>query len=175
MKMNRGKKTTWRVLSAALAASVMLGIGGCGSTKETDNVTNAMLKISDRDFEGAVQTLNEAKEGGENSRALNRALGIALMGAGDYEGAIGAFETALGKSSGIPDSFDYDINFYLATCFYKLGNLEESKNIFTTILKLQPGNAVAYRLRACVEAEGWRHRQCRRGFSPCDRACTLGL
>ena len=126
------------------AAAVLLGamvlLSGCAGVRESDAVSNAMLAIGDRDFEGAVKTLEAAEKDGEHSRSLFRALGIAEMGMGDYESAAGYLEKALTKSSGIPDDCDFDINFYLASCYFKL---------------MRPESVEGHRLRATVDlAEG---------------------
>ncbi len=95
------------------AAAVLLGamvlLSGCAGVRESDAVSNAMLAIGDRDFEGAVKTLEAAEKDGEHSRSLFRALGIAEMGMGDYESAAGYLEKALTKSSGIPDDCDFEM------------------------------------------------------------------
>lgn len=141
------------VLGILLAAA--LSLSGCGMGAESDAVSDAMLAIADRDFTGAQETLKEAQQKGENSRSLLRALGIAEMGAGDYESAAGNLEKALTKSSGIPDDCDFDINFYLATCYFKLGRLEDARNVYTAILTLRPDSVEGHRLRATVDlAEG---------------------
>ncbi len=154
-KRKQPGKPERRKRCACVLAAVLLSalLSGCGSTAGSDAVSDALLKIGDRDFEGAVTSLNEAEAGGEDSRALYRALGIALMGTGDYEGASGALEKALEKSSGIPDDFDIDVNYYLATCFIKLNDENEAKDIYDSIIAYRPGEVLAYRLRATVEAD----------------------
>ena len=113
-----GERMTGRGKHGLRAAAVLLGamilLSGCAGARESDAVSNAMLAIGDRDFEGAVKTLEAAEKDGEHSRSLFRALGIAEMGMGDYQSAAEYLEKALTKSSGIPDDCDFDINFYLA-------------------------------------------------------------
>ena len=133
-----GERMTGRGKHGLRAAAVLLGamilLSGCAGARESDAVSNAMLAIGDRDFEGAVKTLEAAEKDGEHSRSLFRALGIAEMGMGDYQSAAEYLEKALTKSSGIPDDCDFDINFYLA---------------------MRPESVEGHRLRATVDlAEG---------------------
>ena len=120
-----GERMTGRGKHGLRAAAVLLGamilLSGCAGARESDAVSNAMLAIGDRDFEGAVKTLEAAEKDGEHSRSLFRALGIAEMGMGDYQSAAEYLEKALTKSSGIPDDCDFDINFYLASCYFRCG------------------------------------------------------
>ena len=132
-----GERMTGRGKHGLRAAAVLLGamilLSGCAGARESDAVSNAMLAIGDRDFEGAVKTLEAAEKDGEHSRSLFRALGIAEMGMGDYQSAAEYLEKALTKSSGIPDDCDFDINFYL----------------------MRPESVEGHRLRATVDlAEG---------------------
>ena len=90
---------------------------GCGVQNEY--VAQGMQYVEEAQYSDAIDSLNKAKEKGENMRQIYRGLGIAYMGLADYEGAIEAFLTALDSSNGILDSMDYDINYYLAAAYYK--------------------------------------------------------
>ena len=154
-----GERMTGRGKHGLRAAAVLLGamilLSGCAGARESDAVSNAMLAIGDRDFEGAVKTLEAAEKDGEHSRSLFRALGIAEMGMGDYQSAAEYLEKALTKSSGIPDDCDFDINFYLASCYFKLGRNEDARDVYNAILAMRPESVEGHRLRATVDlAEG---------------------
>ena len=59
-------------------------------------------------------------------RQVYRGQGLAYMGMTDYENAAASFEKALGQSSPRPDAMDYDINYYLATAYYRNGQVDKA-------------------------------------------------
>ena len=123
-----GERMTGRGKHGLRAAAVLLGamilLSGCAGARESDAVSNAMLAIGDRDFEGAVKTLEAAEKDGEHSRSLFRALGIAEMGMGDYQSAAEYLEKAR-------DTFPVPA-----------GRTTSAWRLFTSsTLKPQPGNS----------------------------------
>ncbi|WP_130837110.1 tetratricopeptide repeat protein [Lachnoclostridium sp. Marseille-P6806] len=137
------------VLLAALSVPL---IGGCGLRfRESGAVRSGMELIGSRNFEEARELLEEAAAGGEDGRAVYRALGIAQMGTGDYAAAAQSLEKALNKSGILPDSMDYDMNFYLASCYYKLGEYDRAMEIYDAILAMDRNSVDAYEMRGATE------------------------
>jgi len=139
-----------------LAASFMLGLSvimtAC-SSGSTENIDLAFASIEAQEYTEAINILNTATEKGEDERLILRALGIANLGLGNYEEAIADFEGSLSKSEGIIYDIDYDINYYLATAYYKNGNPEEALKIYDTILALEPKSTEAMFLKGVICAE----------------------
>ncbi|MCR4991135.1 MAG: tetratricopeptide repeat protein [Lachnospiraceae bacterium] len=136
--------------ASVLATSLLTGCKIGSSTEKTDE---AFALIANLDYEGALATFDEALEKGGDEREILRGKGIAYIGEGRYEEAISALTDALSLSSGIVESMDYDINYYLALAYFKSGNTDEAVNIYDTILSLKPGEVDAVYLRGVLYAE----------------------
>ncbi len=72
------------------------------------------------------------------------------MGMTRYEEAIHYLEAALHESSGRVDDLDFDINYYLATAYYKSGRPEDAVSAYNAILALRPREKNAFYLRGYV-------------------------
>ena len=78
-------------------------------------------------------------------------MGIACIGQASYGEAITALEKALSYGSFFPDKMDYDINFYLATAYYKNGQNAKAKDVCDGILGLSAKNRDALYLRGSIK------------------------
>ena len=76
--------------------------------------------------------------------------GYVVYTALDTEEAAQAFETALSYSNGRLNNLDYDINYYLATAYYKSGRPEDAVSAYNAILALRPREKNAFYLRGYV-------------------------
>ena len=125
-----------------------------------------MAAVEALDYQTALQCFEKALAEGEDLRLLYRGQGLAYMGLTQYDKAAEAFEKALGSGNGridehnrqhsffcriaFPCSFHvnlfflcrplpcYDINYYLATTYYKLGQTEQGIRTYNAILALKP-------------------------------------
>lgn len=129
-------------LAAALTA--------CGQGGKNASINEGMTAIEALDYQTALQCFEQAMEKGEDMRLLFRGQGLAYMGLTRYEEAVASFEKALSYSSGRVDKVDYDINYYLATAFHKLGETSKSIEAYNSIIALQPKDKTAYYLRGCL-------------------------
>ena len=144
------KRTIIQILTISVITAALMT--GCGlQLGDSQALTDGMAQIESRSFDEAVTTLQTAIDSGDDSRDMYRTLGIAEMGTGDYESAAKALETALGSSGIIPDDMDYDINFYLASCYYKLGNYDDAMEIYNAITGMDDSNTDAYEMRGATE------------------------
>ena len=139
-------------LSAAAAAVFCVLLSGCAQLGQTTHTAAGLQAIEEKSYEEALTQFEQALEAGEPAKGVYRGQGIALMGQLDYEGAAQAFTQSLASGSGVPGETDFDVNFYLAACFVKLGQPDEAKKAYDAILALRPREAAAYELRGAVEA-----------------------
>ena len=63
----------------------------------------------------------------ENAQMSYRGQGLAYMGLTQYEKAVECLEKALTYSDAKLGEIDFDINYYLATAYYKQGELDKAK------------------------------------------------
>lgn len=143
---NKNRKKVTGVLGAVLAGIMMAGCGG----SKTPSVDEGMAAVEALDYDTALQCFDKAMAEGEDLRLLYRGQGLAYMGLTQYEEAVTAFEKALSSSNGRVDAMDYDINYYLATAYYKLGDYNSSIDAYSAIIDMNPKDRMAYRLRGSV-------------------------
>lgn len=89
---------------------------------------------------------NESME----SELAYRAKGIESMEAGDYEGAVTAFESALGQHTGKITETEIDICYYKAAAQYAAGDMEGALNSYQNLLDYDSEDGNAYYMRGCV-------------------------
>lgn len=123
------------------------------SSKSTETVDIAFASIEAQEYDAALELLQTARENGEDERQILRAEGISNLGLGKYAEAIEKFEASLAASEGTIVDMDYDINYYLATAYYKNGNADEALKIYDTIISLEPGSVDAIYLKGVIIAE----------------------
>lgn len=140
------KKTVMRL---AVMSVCVLMLTGCGRVSR-QHIDEGMQAIAAQNYEQALTSLEEAETAGEDTRLLYRARGLAYMGLTQYTEAADAFEMALKSSDGRVQNMDYDMNYYLATAYYKQGNAEEAIRIYNTILSLSPKEKDALYLRGSI-------------------------
>ena len=114
---------------------LMLLLAGCGSK---ENITQAMSKISELNYQEALELFTAAQEAGENEKLIARGRGIAYMGMTKYEEAEKYFLEALNCSNGIPEDMDYDINLYLAAVYTKQEKYTQAEEVYNAVLALRP-------------------------------------
>ncbi|MCM1089009.1 MAG: tetratricopeptide repeat protein [Muribaculaceae bacterium] len=134
----------------AIGAVLMLIGTGCGATEKPDNLSSGMEAVQNLEYEDALRYFKDALENDEDERLVCRGMGLAYMGLSQYEDAIAYLEKALQLSGGSPKEIDYDINYYLATAYYKNGRQEDAIAVYDAILALRPKDKEAYYLRGCV-------------------------
>ena len=151
-----------RIRPTTLSALVcMLGIpfffSGCSaapgaeSSSSSSSTTSEQQLLESGDYQSAVDSLTDRIADGEDTENNNRLLGIAYMGLGDYENAASSIESALKESGIVPTETEYDINYYLGVCYYKLGKYDEALEIYDAIVTMRPKDADAMELRGAVK------------------------
>ena len=147
------RKNGKRIIAAA--ALIVFILTGCSSMSEDEAalIAAADAALTAGDYQEAAKAYEEAAEAGIAPEDSLRGLGIARMGTTDYEGAQEALEAALKESNGIPGAREVDINYYLASCCYQLGDRERALEIYDAILKISPKEAPALELRGSIKVE----------------------
>lgn len=141
------------IAAAFMIAAVILFATGCGLTNKNENIQAGMAAIEALDYDAAILSFEAAKEAGEDARLLYRGEGLAYMGKTQYADAAAAFETALSLSDGRVNQMDYDINYYLATAYYKQQEAEKAIAAYDAMIAMKPKERDAYYLRGVIKTE----------------------
>ncbi len=131
-----------------LTLLLSLLLGACASDGSEELKKAAEEALVKKEYQAAADAFRQLSEQGADLQESYRGLGIAQMGLGKYEEAKESFEKALSEGGVIPVSISYDINYYLAACYYKTGEVERAEEVYNAILALRPSDAEGYRLRA---------------------------
>lgn len=141
-----------RIAIVGMVAVLMLSIAGCNTNKSTENIKSGFDAITSLKYEEAMTCFENAKEAGENPQQIARGQGIAYLGLAKYKEAIEQFLLALSYSDEFVDDFDFDTNYYLATAYFKNGQVSEAEKVYTAILALRDDREARY-LRGIVFLE----------------------
>ncbi len=159
LPQGRHRKST-AVLPVLLGVLLLPGLlGGCTAAPGTDGTQTESTSTTESKlleagaYQAAADALNSRIQEGEDTEENRRLLGIAYMGLGDYRSAASALESALQASGIVPTETEYDINYYLGVCYYKLGNYEEALEIYDAIATMRPRDADAALLRGAVKLQ----------------------
>ncbi|MDE7177990.1 MAG: tetratricopeptide repeat protein [Lachnospiraceae bacterium] len=148
-KQRRKERKGIRLAAAVFCAGMVLA--GCGTGGEPSYTKQGMDAVAALDYDQALTLFQTAREKGEEERLIYRGMGIAYLGKTDYEAAITYLETALTLGGSRVEDLDFDINYYLATAYYKDGQFDEAVQAYNAILGLRPDETNAYYLRGCVK------------------------
>lgn len=136
--------------AVVLIAVVTAGNTGCGFQKKNENLSAGMEAVAALEYDNALASFETARQAGEEERLILRGEGLAYMGKTMYTEAAAAFEAALACSDGRVKNIDYDINYYLAATYYKLGDLGKAIDVYNAIIALKPEEKDAYYLRGVI-------------------------
>lgn len=128
-------------------------LSACSLNDKNEKTDQAFLMMQNLEYENALAMFEEARNDGESEREIYRGEGIANIALCRYDEAISCLEKSLSLSSGIVNSMDYDLNYYLATAYYKAGNPDEAVKIYDSILSLKPNDVDAKYFRGVIYSE----------------------
>lgn len=137
----------------ALTTAAMICLSGCSMGARNENINAGMESITALEYDNAIASFEVAREAGEDERLICRGEGLAYMGKTMYVEAAQAFEQALDLSDGRVNNMDYDINYYLATAYYKQGDKEKAVGVYGAIIGLRDEEKDAYYLRGVIRVE----------------------
>ena len=143
----------WKKNAVCLALVLLISVLTAGCGNKTEKIKEAMGLIENMDYQGALDALEEAADQKEDTRLIARGMGIAYLGLAKYDEAAECFQKALGKSNGLIENVDFDLNYYLASAYSGAGRFEEAKEVYNAILALRAQEKDAYYLRGGVELE----------------------
>lgn len=143
----------FKYITTALVCSLcMTSASACGSPKQ-ENIDQGMQLIQQLQYEESLNFFDAALLDKENAQMSYRGQGLAYMGLTQYEKAVECLEKALTYSDAKLGEIDFDINYYLATAYYKQGELDKAKAVYESITALRPKEKTAYYLKGVVEIE----------------------
>lgn len=142
------KRNIQRVLTLVLTGMLL---SGCGAGEQLNYTQQGMAAIQSLEYETALDCFKNAQDEGEDEQLLYRGMGLAYMGLTRYEDAITYLEAALHSGGSKVEDVDFDINYYLATAYYKNGQPQDAISAYDAILALRPREKNAYYLRGCVK------------------------
>lgn len=145
--MKRNRMTRW--IKCALVVSASLLLGGCAMGGATGNKTvQGIAALEAEEYQQAKELFEDAVRNNEDEMLAYRGLGISYMGLAQYDKAEQAFEAALDYTDDRQPENVQDLELYLATVQYRMGDYEETVDTCTDILeKSKDGCADAYFLR----------------------------
>lgn len=155
-------KNRWS-MAVIIAASMVL-LSGCASSGKNENLNTGMEQVAALEYDNALVSFEAAREAGEDERLVSRGEGLAYMGKTMYAEAAQAFESALAGSDGRINNLDYDINYYLATAYYKQGEKDRAVAVYDAITALRDEEKDAYYLRGVIFTEQGKLDQARTDF-----------
>lgn len=152
--MRRTKEKIFAVIGTVL---ICAGLMGCGALSDDDTMAAVVTRIENYEYEEALALLDEAVEAGEDAQEIARYRGIANAGLTNYEDAVTYYLEALSYSNLFVSDIDFDLNYYLADAYEKMGLREEAKAVYTSILELRPQEVNALFLRGRLYLEDEMH------------------
>ena len=159
------RSTIRRTGSLILLGLILVILQGCGSNKPGENTKLGMTAVEQLKYDEALNYFVAATEAEENSVYVQRGMGLAYMGQTDYETALLCFQSALEQGGTKPEDIDYDMNYYMAVCYYKLERYEEALERYNAIIALRDKEVDAYVQRGVVLLKLNRHDEALADFN----------
>ena len=129
----------------------MMVLGGCGADEQPSYTQQGMAAVQALEYEEALRLFKNAQDEGENEQLIYRGIGLAYIGMTRYEDAVTYLEASLHAGGSRVEDVDFDINYYLATAYFKTGRAQDAISAYDAILDLRPREKNAYYLRGLVK------------------------
>ena len=122
------------VLTAVLLAAA-LSLAGCGSPEARAMYEQAAKSLTDGDYAAAEKQFGEVIAAGEYVSESYRGLGLSQMYLQNFAEACINLEKSLLYMEGENESFERDVNLYLAYCRERHGEKEKAREIYSELLQ----------------------------------------
>ena len=122
------------VLTAVLLAAA-LSLAGCGSPEARAMYEQAAKSLTDGDYAAAEKQFGEVIAAGEYVSESYRGLGLSQMYLQNFAEACINLEKSLLYMKGEDESFERDVNLYLAYCRERHGEKEKAMEIYSELLQ----------------------------------------
>ena len=119
----------------AILSLLILTISGCGNDKADQYYEKGIESIEQKDYETAIDALEQVIQAEERLPEAYRAYGIAWMSKESYPEAIAAFSRSLNAMDDENEEFEKDVMYYLAECRLLQGEVDKSIEVYGDILK----------------------------------------
>ena len=147
------RRRVTRGLTLLLCSTLLLC--GCSFHNENPVLSEAAKQIQTLHYDEAIAKLKNGKGDLSKVREAKRLLGIAYLKKGSYKKAAATLKKALSMSNGLLCEEDFDLSYYLAQCYRKMGKAEEAQKVYEHILALRPHDLTAlYEMGATKLAAG---------------------
>ena len=147
------RRTKDRLIILVGSMALCIGLTGCGAFAKEEHTDAAVARIENYEYEEALAILDKAGEAGEDAQMIARCRGIAHAGLMNYEEAVACYLEALSYSNLFIGDLDFDLNYYLADAYEKMGQRAEAKAVYSAILELRPQEVNALFLRGRLHLE----------------------
>lgn len=154
---NKHKKSA--VLTATAVFATVLLLGGCAQKQENTNLKAGMELVEQYDFQGALESFEQALLNNEDLELSYRGQGLAYMGLGNYADAETAFLKSIENADNKLTELEYDTNYYLASAYMKQKKYADAEKIYSAIVALRKKDKDAYYLRACAVLRQGRYEE----------------
>ena len=159
------KSTIRKAGSFILFGLIIVVLQGCAGNKPGENTKLGMTAVEQLKYDEALTHFTAATEAGESPVYVQRGMGLAYMGQTDYETALVCFQAALENGGTKPGDIDYDMNYYMAVCYYKLERYEEALDRYNAIIALRDKEVDAYVQRGIVQLKLNKHDEALTDFN----------
>ena len=159
------KSTIRKISSIIILGLVLVILQGCASNKPGENTELGMAAVEQLKYDEALTHFEAAIQAEENPVYLQRGMGLAYMGQTDYETALLCFQAALDEGGTKPADIDYDINYYMAVCYFKLEQYEEALARYDAIIALRSKEVDAYVQRGIILLKLNKHDEALNDFN----------
>ena len=112
-----------------------LSLAGCGSPAARAMYEQAAKSLTDGDYAAAEKQFGEVIAAGEYVSESYRGLGLAQMYLQNFAEACINLEKSLLYMKGEDESFERDVNLYLAYCRERHGEKEKAMEIYSELLQ----------------------------------------